>query len=351
VFPVLFGLWRFYVASPDFSLCRKLAEELHDLAERSDETSLQVVAHYAAGTTCMWVGELVAARDSLEEVVASYMPEQRGCAIFQVGQDPGVACRAYAGKTLWLLGYPDQALASSRDALALATQLAHPFSHAFALNIACMGLQFRREGQGVYEYADTCMALSTEQGFPHWLAFSTILRGWSVADLGQREDGLVQMRQGLSDWRALGAELFVPYYLSLMAEAYSGLKQVDAGLGALKEALEVVKRTGEDWWQAELYRRTGALLLQQARPDETQAETCFQRALVIARQQQAKSFELRAGMNLAQLWQQQGKHDEARELLTPVYTWFNEGPDTADLMQAQSILGELEAPDSDAAVN
>jgi predicted ATPase len=351
VFPVLFGLWRFYVARPDFSLCQELSEELHVLTKGSDETPLQVVAHYAAGATSMWVGELVPARENLREGVASYTPEQRSFPIYQVGQDPGVACRAYTGKTLWLLGYPDQALASMNDALSLATELAHPFSQAFALNIAAIGLQLRREGKAVYEHADAGVTLSTEQGFPHWVAFSTILRGWALADLGQQEEGLTQMRQGLSDWRATGAELFVPYYLSLIAEVYGDLAQVEAGLDALKEGLEVMERTGEDWWKAEMYRCTGSMLLLHTTPDVTQAEICFEQALATAHQQQGRSFELRAAIDLAQLWQRQGKHDKACRLLTPVYAWFSEGFDTADLKDARSLLDELEAPRSDTAVN
>jgi predicted ATPase len=341
VFPVLFGLWRFYVARPDFSAGHQLAAELDSLAERSDETPLQVVAHYAAGATCLWAGELIRARANLEESVASYAPEQRSYPIFQVGQDPGVACRAYAGKALWLLGFPDQARASSHAALALATELAHPFSHAYALNIASMELQFRGEAQGVYEYADASVALSTEHGFLPWSALGTILQGWAIADLGQQEEGLVQMRQGLLAWRDLGSELFVPYCLSLIAEVYSNLGQVDAALGALTEGIEIMAKTGEHWWKAEMHRRMGDLLLQQTTPDAIQAETCFRQALVTARQQQAKSFELRAAMNLAQLLHQHGKHDEARELLAPVYGWFTEGFDTADLKDARLLLDDM----------
>jgi class 3 adenylate cyclase/predicted ATPase len=341
VFPVLFGLWRLYMARPDFALAQQLATELEGLAERSDETPLQVVAHYAAGAACIWVGKLVQARSNFEQVETSYAPEQRRHTIFQVGQDPGVACRAYAGKTLWLMGYPEQALANLRGSLTLATELDHHFSQAFALCIASIGLQFRGERQSVYERADAGVNLSIEHGFPHWLAFSKIMRGWAVADLGQKEEGLRQMDEGLSDWRAVGAELFVPYYLSLKAEAYGDLDQIDAGLDALNEGLEVTQRTGEEWWNAEIYRRTGALLLRKTNPDVAQAESCFQEALLVAQRQQAKSFELRAAIDLAQLWRNHGKPKDARNLLTPVYQWFAEGSDTADLKHAKALLDEL----------
>ena len=228
-----------------------------------------------------------------------------------------------------------------RDSLTLAIELDHHFSQTFALCIASMGLQFRGERQSVYERADAGVTLSTEHGFPHWLAFSKIMRGWAVADLGQKEEGLRQMDEGLSDWRAVGAELFVPYYLSLKAEAYGDLDQIDAGLDALGEGLEVTRRTGEEWWNAEIYRRSGALLLRKTSPDVLQAETCFQEALLVARRQQAKSFELRAAINLAQLWRDQGKPKKARDLLRSVYDWFTEGFETADLKQAKTLLDEL----------
>jgi class 3 adenylate cyclase/predicted ATPase len=341
VFPVLFGLWRLYVARPDLALTQQLAEELQGLAERSGVEQLQVVGHYAAGAAYIWAGELGSARRNLEEVEARYAPEQRSHPIFQVGQDPGIACRAYAGKTLWLMGYPEQSLAKMEGSLMLARELDHHFSLAFALCIASMGLQFRGDGQGVLERADTGVNLSTEHGFPHWLAFSKIMRGWAVADLGQTEEGLRQMGEGLSEWRGTGAELFVPYYLSLKAEAYSDLDQIDEGLDALGEALEATQRTGEVWWNAELHRRTGALLLRKTSPDVPRAESCFQEALLVARRQQAKSFELRAAIDLAQLWRDQGKPINAGDLLESVYNWFTEGFDTADLKYAKALFDEF----------
>ena len=149
------------------------------------------------------------------------------------------------------------------------------------------------------------------------------------------------MGEGLSDWRSTGAELFVPYFLSLKAEAYSDLDQIEAGLDALGEDLEITQRTGEVLWNAEIHRRTGALLLRKASPDVPRAESCFQKALLVARRQQAKSFELRAAINLAQLWRDQGKPIDARDLLESVYNWFTEGFDTADLKYAKALLDEF----------
>ena len=167
------------------------------------------------------------------------------------------------------------------------------------------------------------------------------MRGWAVADFGQKEEGLRLMDEGVSEWCRIGGELFVPYFLSLKAETYGDLDRIDAGLDALREALAATQRTGEVWWNAEIHRRTGALLLRKITPDLGRAERCFQEALRIARQQQAKSFELRAATDLAQLWRDQAKPNNARDVLIPVYEWFGEGLDTVDLKRAKSVLDEL----------
>ena len=216
--PVMFGLWRFYVMRADYEIARQLGEDLLGLAERSDDSPLHVLPHYAVGFTCFCLGELLPARSHLEEGIARYHPAHRSFPVFRAGQDPGVACRAYAALTLWLLGYPDQALAHANDGLALADEVADPFSRAFALVILSLVERFRREGQDAYDHADAAVILSTEKGFPLWLAAGTSLRGWALTALGQTEEGMLQLRHGLMDWRAIGTELFVPYYLADVAE-------------------------------------------------------------------------------------------------------------------------------------
>jgi predicted ATPase len=341
VSPVLYGLSRFYVGLPDLPLARQLGEELLCLAERREETPLYVIAHYTLGATCMWMGELRSAHSHLEESIGHYTPAQRSSPMFWTGLDPGVGCYAYSAVALWCLGYPDQALARAHEALVLATDLAHPFSYAFALNFASATWQFRREWRDVYDHAATAVTISTEQGFPLWLAVATIFQGWALTACGKGEEGLRQMRQGLTDWRASGAELNVPCGLTLLAEGYGNLNQVEAGLDALREGQNVMKRTGEHLWKAEVHRLQGELLLHQATPDVSQAETCFQEAISIAQNQSAKSWELRAATSLARLWQSQGKRQEVYDLLTPVYGWFTEGFDTADLIDAKALLNEL----------
>ena len=184
------------------------------------------------------------------------------------------------------------------------------------------------------------MALSTEQGFPYWLAVGTIWRGWALAVQGQAEEGIAQIRQGLTAFRATGSEFLRPYFLTLLAEAYAQRGQAEEGLAVVSEALETVATTGERFYEAELHRLQGELSLQVPTPP-AEAEACLQQALAVARRQQAKSLELRAAMSLARLWQRQGKRDAARALLAPIYGWFTEGFDTADLQEARGLLDAL----------
>ena len=173
------------------------------------------------------------------------------------------------------------------------------------------------------------------------MAVGALQRGWALAQQGQAKEGITQIEQSLIAYRATGAEITRPYYLALLAEAHGVMGQPAAGLTALAEALTLTDRTSERWYEAEIYRLKGELLLQQSSDNSTEAESCFFHALDIARNQQAKSFELRASTSLARLWHQQGKRQEAHDLLAPVYNWFTEGFDTADLIDAQALLDEL----------
>src|SRR2546429_614327 len=181
-----------------------------------------------------------------------------------------------------------------------------------------------------------------EQRFPHWRAQGAILRGWTLAQQGQAQAGIEQLHQGLRAFRATGAETFRPYFLALLAEAHGTIEEPEAGLTVLTEALVLVDTTGERWYEAELYRLKGELLLQLSLDNQAAAETCFQHAISIAQSQQAKSWELRAATSLARLWQSQVKRDEVRQVLAEVYNWFTEGFDTLDLMDAKALLHELE---------
>jgi predicted ATPase len=270
-----------------------------------------------------------------------YDPEQHRAFAALYGQDQGVICRSWEALTLWSLGYPDQALRRSREALILAQELAHPFSLAYAMCFAGMLCQLCRDVQAAQEQATAAIALCTEQGFALYLARGTILQGWAMAAQGQGAAGLAQMRQGLVAYQATGAAVFRPYYLASLAEAYGKRGQAGEGLTLLGEALATVHKTGERFCEAELYRLQGELLLVRSAENHGEAEACFQQALTVAHRQQAKSWELRAAMSLSRLWQHQGKRAEAYEFLAPIYSWFTEGFDTADLQKAKALLEAL----------
>jgi predicted ATPase len=251
---------------------------------------------------------------------------------------------------LWLLGYPDQALTRLHEALILAQEVFHPHNLTFALGCAPMLHQFRREGQAAQERAEAAITLASEQGFSFWVAWGTLLRGWALAEQGRGEEGVTQIRQGLAAYRATGSEHQRPYWLALLAEAYSKVGQVEEGLTALTEALATVDKTGERFYEAELCRLRGQLTLQkfqvsgpkfQVADPQAEAEEWFWKAIDIARRQQAKSLELRASLSLARLWQQRGKQHAACNTLSEIYGWFTEGFDTADLKEAKALLEQI----------
>jgi class 3 adenylate cyclase/predicted ATPase len=339
--PVLFGLWRFYVTLLQLHTARELGETLLRLAQHADDQALMVIAHYALGWTWLCLGVLPAARQHLEAGIARYTPDQRRAPVFRMGQDPGVGCRAFAALILWSLGYPEQALAHIHDALALAHALADPFSLAWARCYAAFVSQFRRDVPAVHEHAEAAVALSTAQGFPQWMAMGTSLRGWALAMQSQGEVGMAQVRQGITAWQATGAKFFVPYFCTLLAEVSDHLGHPEEGLQALAEAHTLVQQHEDRYWEAEVCRLRGVLLLRQPGTPQAEAETWLQRALDVTRHQEAKSLELRAAMSLSRLWQQQGKRQEAHDLLAPVYAWFTEGFDTADLQDAKAFLDTL----------
>jgi predicted ATPase/DNA-binding winged helix-turn-helix (wHTH) protein len=350
LFLVLLGLRRFYLVRAELQTARELGEQLLSLAQSVQDPSLLLEAHGALGLPLFWLGELASARAHLEQGIALYEPQQHSSHIFLYGQDPGVLCRVYGAFALWHLGYPDQALQRIQEALILAQELSHPLSLAVALDFAAWLDQLCRKRQAAQERAETAVALCTEQEFPFWLAWGTLLQGWALVERGQGEEGITRLLQGLAAYQATGAEVVRPYFLALLAEAYRTVGQAEEGLSVLAEALAVAHRTGERFYEAELYRLKGELLLTRAgrrakaagkKGSGAEAEGCFQKAITIAHHQRAKSLELRAVMSLSRLWQQQGKQAEARQLLAEIYSWFTEGFDTADLQEAKALLDAL----------
>jgi predicted ATPase len=247
----------------------------------------------------------------------------------------------FAAWALWSLGHPDQALRRSQEALTLAREYASPRRLVWALIYAAGIHLFRREPQRVHQLAEEAFALATAQEFLLLTAACMFYQGGALAMQEQHAEGLARLRQGLATYQAIEAGLGRSLWLAQLAEATGNAGQAAEGLVLVAEARAWVDSHAERFWEAELHRLQGRLLLQDAPPDAHQAEACFQQALALARRQQAKSLELRAAMSLSRLWQQQGKQAEARELLEPIYGWFTEGFDTADLQEAQALLEEL----------
>jgi predicted ATPase len=341
LFPVLRGLWNYYLVRAEFRMAQALGEQLLSLTQQAQDAAMLMVAHRALGSTFLFMGEPASALTHYTQGMALYAPQQHRAAAFLYGDDAGVVCHIHAAWALWYLGYPEQGLTRSQEAMTLAQQSAHPFSMGIALNWAAVFHQFRREMRAAQERAEAALSLTTDQGFPLSMAHSAMLCGWVRAHQGQDQDGIKQLHQGLLTLRATGAELLQPYFLALLAEAYGTTGQLEEGLAVLAEALALVDTRGERHYEAELYRLKGALLLQQASDNQREAETCFHHAIRIAQNQQAKSLELRAVTSLGRLWQQQGKREEARQVLGDVYYWFTEGFDTADLQDAKALLDAL----------
>ena len=346
-FPTLFGLWAFYLTRAEHKRARELGEQLLRLAESRQDSALLLEAHVAMGVVLLFLGELAPARTHVEHGSALYDTQQHHSLAFSYASlDPGVPCLCRAAEDLWYLGYPEQALKSSQEALTLARALSHPFSLAYALDYAAWLHQCRREGHAVQDRAEALIVVCTEQGFPVWLAEGIIYQGWALAQQGREREGFRQIREGLAAYHATGSEYHQSHYLALLVEAQGKDEQVEPRLGAVAEALAFVQRTDERFYEAELHRLQGELILQKFKVQGSEfngeeAEACFHKALEVARKQEAKSWELRAATSLARLWQQQGKGAEARELLAPVYNWFTEGFDTADLKDAKALLEAL----------
>jgi predicted ATPase/class 3 adenylate cyclase len=338
LFPALRGLCRFYRTRGALPTTRELGEQLYRLAQREAAPTLLLEAREALGSTLFYLGEYAAARTHLEQGIALIDPATQRDQALRHGEAPGVRCLAVTAWTLWCLGYPAQALLRSQEALALAQALSHPLSLALAQHYAASLHYRRREVSAVQALAEALLTLATAQGFPVYIGHGTYWRGWMLAMQGQGEAGLAQMHQGLAALLATGQMLSQSLCLVLTVEAAGHAGQLAEGLRLLAETLTVLEASGRGDLLTEAYRLQGEFVLRQAVPNPAQAEASFHQALAIAHRQQAKSWELRAAMSLSRLWQQQGKRDEARDLLAPIYGWFTEGFDTADLQEAKALL-------------
>jgi class 3 adenylate cyclase/predicted ATPase len=341
LFAALWGLFWFHVLRAELQRGRELGEQLLSIARSAGDQALLLRAHNAVGQNFFYSGDLSAARHHLERAIAMYDSGLDRSDVFRYQVSHGVNCRAHAAWALWCLGYAAQARVRSDEALALAQRESHPSSLAYALGFAAVIDQLRHDGEAAQARAEAMIALSQEQRFPVWLAMATFRLGAALAEQGRLQEGIAKMRAGLDAWKSTGAELERPYRLSVLAKAHGQLGQTELALGLLAEALVAVSKSGEGFWEAELRRLKGELLLAQSHKDQLAAEECFQQARDVARRQQAKLLELRAVTSLSHLWQRQGKSEGARRILGGVHGWFTEGFDTRDLQEARALLDEL----------
>jgi predicted ATPase len=343
LFPVLWGLWRYYNSNTGGggSKALNLAEHLLSIAEREGDAVLLLVAREVVGTTLYFRGEFASALPHLEYGKAFDDHEQHRTLAIRYGTAPGVQCLAYGAQTLWFLGYPEQARHWIHEAITLAQTLHHAHSTAMALYFAARLELLCRNAAAASAQAAACRALSTERGFALFGAMSLFVQGWVRFEQGEGHAGLEQMHEGMRATAATGNEIARSLFSGVYARVYSQAGQIDEGWSAVQQALDAVEASGRRDYEAELYRLKGELFWRQAEPEMSEAEACFRQALALSRQQHAKSLELRAATSLARLWQSQGKRQEAYDLLAPVYDWFTEGFDTADLREAKQVLEAL----------
>ena len=346
LFPALFGLFRFELLGGEVRAARSIGDQLLRLAQAQTDPFLVPAAQAALGAALFHLGEPSAAITHVEQGLRAYDCHRQAALLLQLGEDLGVVCLRYAAFALQVLGYPDQALARSREARLLAEALSHPFSLVGEICSSAFLYRLRRDVPAAQAQAETALALVREHALPlFWGELAALVRGWALAEQGQAEEGIAQMCHVLGVLQTLGVNCHRPQHLALLAEAYGRTGQANEGFGVLEEALVAAQRYGDRWYDAELYRLKGELMLQPSgsgipSPErKTEAERSFLQAIDIARAQNARLFELRAAMSLARLQQRQGK--EAYPHLAEVYGWFTEGFETKDLQEARALLETL----------
>jgi len=342
LFSALYGIWTANYVGFNGDVVRDLAAQFLALAEQQGATVPLMVGHRLTGISLLCIGDIVQGRTHLDRAFALYDAAAHRPLATRIGIDTGVSVLSYRPLALWLLGYPDAALADSRSALKDAREVSPATSLMYALTMTSLTHICRGDCAAAAPQIDEVVSWANEKGAGFWKAYGMLVRGWLSGMTAKRSDAVDTITAGIAAWRSTGATLWTPWYLSYLVAAHAELGQFDDAWRCIGQAMTVMETTTKErWCEAEAHRTAGEIALMLPERDAARAEAYFERALAVARKQQAKSWELRAAMSMARLWRDQGKRQQAHDLLAPVYGWFTEGFDTLDLKEAKALLDEL----------
>jgi predicted ATPase len=343
LFSVLYGFWVANIVAFNGDVTRELAAQVLALAEKQRETVPLMIGHRLMGMSLLATGDIAESQAHLDRSIALYDPGEHRPLAMRFGMDLRASTLSYRSFASWFLGYPEAALAAADLALKDAREIGQAATLMYTLNFMPLTYIYCGDYAAAKAQADEVVALADEKGSLFWKAFGMMNQGWLFALTGKASDAVQMITSGITAWRSTGATLWAPLRMSHLARAYAELGQFDDAWRSVGEAITAVKTAKERWCETEIHREAGEIALMSPEADAAKAEACFERALAIARAQQAKSWELRAGMSMARLWRDQGKRQQARNLLAPVYSWFTEGFETLDLKDAKTLLDELHA--------
>jgi len=341
-FSVLHGLWASNQNAGAIAAALEHATNFLSIAQSQPSSGPLLIGHRLLAQSLFHSGDHRAALAHLETAASLYRPdEHRDSALRYGSSDIGVTVFVMLSWALWHRGYPDQSARAADHALALSRQLGHALTLANALSFASRAAVFARDVATACVYCNDCVAIANEHGFPQWAAYGRVVQGWVDAQKGQATTGIARIRDSMAAVEAMGTRATAPFFLTLLAEALTLAGKIEEALAALDDALAKAAASGETVWDAEIHRLRGELTGRLPYPDPAKTEDSFRTALAIAREQGTRGYELRAATSLARLWREHGRQGEARDLLAPIYGWFTEGFDTADLKEAKRLLKEL----------
>jgi class 3 adenylate cyclase/predicted ATPase len=343
LFYVLYGFFAANFVAFKGDVCRDLAEEFLALAEKRGTTAPLMIGHRLKGQSMLLMGEIAQGRRHHDLAITLYNPAQHRALAMRFGQDARVSILCFRSLALWLLGYPGAALADAQHALNDAREIGHAATLMYALFFASFTYMFCGNYAAANALVDELVAMAEDKGALYWKALGTVLQSHVTALTGRASSVLESITAGINAWRSTGSTIWMPLFLSFAAKAFSEAGNFEDAWRCIAEAMPTMETTKERWCEAEVNRMAGEIMLKSPERDAAKAAAYFERALVVARAQQAKSWELRAAVSMARLWRDQGKQDKARDLLAPVYGWFTEGFDTLDLKEAKALLDELSA--------